>query len=180
MIIKGNEDLRIQKTITAIKDAFSDMLLTMDYDKITVKELCDRAKINKKTFYKYYENLDFLLEEILTTLSKGFLDKIKNYSVPEDLEKVNRDFFLYSVEQGLLYERIVCYAAHRDIGSKLIGDIVNRTWSISPAFNNLNPQHKNIFLCFVYNVGIELYRQWVNDGKKLPVDEIINLTYCAS
>lgn len=47
----GTEDLRVQKTITAIDQAFEELILTTDYEKITVAELDRRARINKKTFH---------------------------------------------------------------------------------------------------------------------------------
>ena len=53
MILRGTEDLRVQKTVTAIDQAFTAMLLESDYEDMSVKELCSRAKINKKTFYRY-------------------------------------------------------------------------------------------------------------------------------
>ena len=52
MKITGKEDLRIQKTMAGIHAAFEEMICEMDYDSITVKELCARAMINKKTFYQ--------------------------------------------------------------------------------------------------------------------------------
>ena len=176
MIIQGNEDLRIQKTIIAIKDIFSNMLLAMDYNKITVKELCDKAKINKKTFYKYYENLDFLLAELLDEFSNDFLNRIKDYTVPDDLEKINREFFKYSTEQGELYEKIICNAADRHIGSKMIDKIVKATWNKSSDFNELDKYKKKILLAFIYNVGIEIYRQWISDNKKISLEEIIDIS----
>ena len=57
MILSGHEDLRIVKTIEGVKAAFEALICEKDYEKITVKELCDRARINKKTFYHYYEDL---------------------------------------------------------------------------------------------------------------------------
>ena len=51
MILRGTEDLRVQKTVAAIDQAFTAMLLESDYEDMSVKELCARAKINKKTFY---------------------------------------------------------------------------------------------------------------------------------
>ncbi|MCQ2007662.1 hypothetical protein NOF63_06315 [Limosilactobacillus fermentum] len=47
----GTEDLRVQKTMTAIYQAFEELILTTDYEKITVAELARRARINKKTFH---------------------------------------------------------------------------------------------------------------------------------
>ena len=101
MILTGHEDLRIVKTIEGIKNAFESLICEKDYEKITVKELCDLARINKKTFYHYYETLDALLTEMQAELSTGYLERIKGFSLPEDLDKVNREFFLYSAEQGL-------------------------------------------------------------------------------
>lgn len=65
----GTEDLRVQKTITAIDQAFEELILTTDYEKITVAELARRARINKKTFYRYYPTKDDLLAELQTSLS---------------------------------------------------------------------------------------------------------------
>ena len=49
MLIKGTEDLRIQKTMAAIKESFEALICEKDYNDIKVTELCARAKINKKT-----------------------------------------------------------------------------------------------------------------------------------
>ena len=66
MIIRGTEDLRVQKTMAAIEQAFSELLLENDeFERISVTALCARAKINKKTFYHYYRTLDELLQEML-------------------------------------------------------------------------------------------------------------------
>ncbi len=50
MILTGCEDLRVQKTIIAINKVFEEMLIEMEYRKITVRELTERARINKKNF----------------------------------------------------------------------------------------------------------------------------------
>ena len=111
MILQGNEDLRVRKTIQGVKSAFEALICEKDYEKITVKELCDKAQINKKTFYHYYETLDTLLAELQSELAEGYLKRIKGYALPDDLDKVNREFFLYSAEHGLAYEKITCSGA---------------------------------------------------------------------
>ncbi len=39
MILTGNEDLRVQRTIESIKKAFEELICEMDYEKIKVTEL---------------------------------------------------------------------------------------------------------------------------------------------
>jgi len=73
MILTGNEDLRVQRTIESIKKAFEELICEMDYEKIKVTELCSRAKINKKTFYIYYPSLDDLLAEIQLEYANAYI-----------------------------------------------------------------------------------------------------------
>ena len=84
VILKGNEDLRVVKTIEAIKTNFEELICEKDYEKITVKELCDRARINKKTFYHYYPSLDDLLAELQYEISSAYIDKIKDFRPVKD------------------------------------------------------------------------------------------------
>ena len=44
-------DIRIEKTERAIRNAFLELRAAKPLEKITVKELCSLACINKSTFY---------------------------------------------------------------------------------------------------------------------------------
>ena len=74
MLINGTEDLRIQKTMDAIQKTFEDMICEMDYEKITVKELCERARINKKPFIGIIPTLDDLLTELQGVMIEEYLE----------------------------------------------------------------------------------------------------------
>lgn len=47
-------DARIRYTRVVIKDSFVKLLKSQPINKITVKDVCDLAEINRVTFYKYY------------------------------------------------------------------------------------------------------------------------------
>ena len=176
MILKGNEDLRVIKTIEGIKTAFEELICEKDYGRITVRELCDKARINKKTFYHYYETLDALLGEMQAEFSVSYLERIKGYSLPEDLEKVNREFFLYSVEQGLAYEKITCNGAYRSIRDEMVTEVNDTGWGGSVKYQRLSDFEKKLVMNFVNNAVLGAYIQWVEDGKRLPVEDVITMT----
>lgn len=176
MILKGHEDLRVVKTIEGIKTAFEELICENDYEKITVKELCDKARINKKTFYHYYETLDALLAEMQTELAADYIERIKAYSLPEDLDKVNREFFLYSAEQGLAYEKITCSGAWRSIRDEMVEGVNDAGWGKSKKYQALSDYEKKLLMSFVNNAVLTAYRQWVEDGKKMPLENIIEMT----
>ena len=176
MILDGTEDLRVQKTIEAIHKAFEEMLYEMNYEKITVKELCERAKINKKTFYRYYAVLDDLLAELQGLFTQEYLKRIENYKVPEDLGKINREFFLYSVEKGPLYEKITCSGSYDYIRSKMVNDVMNSKWGQSTWLQLLEPSKQAVLLEFIQSASMSVYRKWVADGKKIPLRDMIELS----
>lgn len=57
-------DVRTRFTKMAIEDAFISLLEEKPLRNITVKELCERAQINRGTFYRYYHDPVDLLESI--------------------------------------------------------------------------------------------------------------------
>ena len=70
-------DLREKKTKRSINNAFLELRTRKALEKITVKELCEKAEISKATFYLHYRDIYDLSEslqlatikEILTHLS---------------------------------------------------------------------------------------------------------------
>ena len=62
-------DLRIRYTKEMIQKNFLLQLEEKEIGKITVKAVCDRAEINRGTFYKYYADcyalMDGIEEEVL-------------------------------------------------------------------------------------------------------------------
>ena len=60
---------------TAVKmnRALIEILETKDFEYITIKEICDKALVNRSTFYLHYENTSELLAETTNYLIDGFL-----------------------------------------------------------------------------------------------------------
>lgn len=126
MKLTGSEDLRVQKTILAIRNAFQDLICEKDYAKITVKELCERAKVNKKTFYRYYPTLDDLLREVQEELSGEYMERTRGLRIPEDIEKITREFCEFSAAQGTYYERITCSQAYGDVRGPMMERVMGQ------------------------------------------------------
>ena len=178
MILTGSEDLRVRRTIDSIKSVFEQMVCEMDYEKIKVTELCSRAMINKKTFYVYYPTLDDLLAEMQSELSAEYIERIKDFRLPDELDKVNREFFLYSEEKGLAYEKITCAGSdsYQYIRSGMIKEVNNAGWQNSKKYGALPEYQQSMLMNFVNNSVLGIYRQWVEEGKQQSVEEIIELT----
>ncbi|MFR3499427.1 MAG: TetR family transcriptional regulator [Paraclostridium bifermentans] len=75
--MQHKNDLRIIKTNNNIRNTFVQLLNEKDFNSITVKDILDRALINRSTFYKYYTD-KYNLAEVITQV---FLDKFRSLEV---------------------------------------------------------------------------------------------------
>ncbi len=77
----GTQDRRIRKTRAVLKSSLLSLMKEKSVKHITVKELCDKADINRGTFYLHYTDVfdievqidDFLfryLDEFLVRIYK--------------------------------------------------------------------------------------------------------------
>ena len=57
-------DVRARYTRKIIKESFYTLLREKPLEKITVRELCEKAKINRSTFYKHYQDCYDLMNKI--------------------------------------------------------------------------------------------------------------------
>lgn len=121
----------------------------------------------------YFDSLDALLEYTLEKVRKEYTGRIKEYRVPDDILAITREFYLFSVEQGNFYDNLVCSENCQAIGSRLLMVLVRETWQNSRWFTSLCKNEQDMLLCFIYNTGVGLYRQWVLGGKKIPIKEMI-------
>ncbi len=69
-------DKRIEKTQKAIKEAFIKLRAKKPLEKISVKELCEIAYINKSTFYSHYENIYALSDALEYELVLSIISSI--------------------------------------------------------------------------------------------------------
>lgn len=56
-------DKRVEKTKKIIRQALFQLLETNELTKITVTELCKKAKISRRTFYIHYESTEAVMDE---------------------------------------------------------------------------------------------------------------------
>lgn len=173
MRIVGYEDLRVQKTIKVIYQAFESLIVEKDYQQITVTELARRAEINKKTFYRYYPTLDALLAELQARYSEDYLKIIGEYEYPRDLEKSLRSFFEYSNSMGAAYDKISTNRVYSGIRQQMIDKVMLSTWHNSSEFKKLTNFERETLLKYIENIGLQIYQQWVADDKEEPIENVI-------
>lgn len=80
----GQIDLRIIRSKKMIKEAFINLVEEKGYENITIKDISDKAMINRKTFYSHYESVNALFLDILKEHVDVLLESFRYDYVAEE------------------------------------------------------------------------------------------------
>jgi len=73
----NNEELdpRVQRTRNLLRNAFIDLVCEQGYHDTTIKDITDRATLNRVTFYLHYDNKDQFLASTIKSLIQELVAK---------------------------------------------------------------------------------------------------------
>ena len=72
-------DARVRYTVHMIQNVFLELLKEKPVAKITVKEICGHAEINRSTFYKHYQDVYDLMEKLENEAVEAFEKLLDSY-----------------------------------------------------------------------------------------------------
>lgn len=83
----GRQDLRVPKTKKNLKATLRQLLTEKPFEKITVKEICERALTSRITFYNYYSDKYALLDDLFQDMNRDLEDhfrELQRYNEADD------------------------------------------------------------------------------------------------
>lgn len=170
------ESRRTRYTRRAIQDAFIDLLREKPLGQITVSELCERADVNRSTFYAHYSSL----QDLLHTIENETIDWVSHA-----LEEMSNDANSAGVEQSI--ERVCEYIAQNsnhlqvlmspradiDFQRRLIGLLYDHHDQMAHLqANNETPLESAMHMQFAIHGSIGLIQYWLANGLQASPKEI--------
>ena len=170
-------DLRVKKTRTAIKNTMKEMICEMKPSDITIKELTERAQIHRKTFYLHYTSIEALFEDMLQDIANSYYKKIDIVPIPMPMLEVNRVFFDFFANSEPYIERLICAPEYQDFCNKAFqNSFLQHNRNRYNPYKKYSKEEQNIINIFLSVSSITMYRQWVADGKNIPLERMISLS----
>lgn len=169
------QDLRYRKNEKIIRDTFREMIAETDYSKISIKELTERAQINRKTFYLHYSSLDHLLSSLQLEIMSPTFQMIEETSFPDDVEKIIRHSFQIMASLDAVDKKILSAKGHfpnEGTPSDLIREHYFQKYDRFSDYNRF--ESGLIITYFSVCLGV-IYRQWEANGQRIPIEEMVPL-----
>ncbi len=82
MNVKNNR--RFHDTEISMEAAMLDLMKEMEFEKITVKKICERAQVNRSTFYAHFIDIFDMMDKMEQELRKELLNSYLEHNLPEE------------------------------------------------------------------------------------------------
>ena len=171
----GKMDLRKTRTQKLIQDTFKEMLCEMDIERITVKELTDRAMINRKTFYFHYDTIEQLVDLLLEQVTREYINTFERLPEGRPHEDANAVFFRFFSNQPDWFQKIINYPSY----SSLCNQVFDKAYyhalekTPNPDWKRLPQSVQNMIAIYYRSATLDLYRQWHRERERLTIDDAI-------
>ncbi|HJD39917.1 MAG TPA: TetR family transcriptional regulator [Candidatus Blautia stercoripullorum] len=170
------QDLRYLKNENLIRETFRKMICEMDYSKISIKELAQRAQINRKTFYLHYSSLDHLLAVLQLEIMEPTVQMISETKFPEDAEIIIKKSFEIMASLDWADKKIL--STKGDLPEKKgPSDLIRE--QLFQKYDHLaqySPFESSLILTyFSVCLGV-IFRQWEANSQQIPIEEMIQMT----
>ena len=106
MNTKNNQ--RYQETETRMEAAVLELMKHTEFEKITVRKICEKAQVNRSTFYAHFTDIYDLLDKMETYLGRELLDRYSSEPRKEHQPFSEKSFipFLQHIKKHSYFYRI--------------------------------------------------------------------------
>ena len=149
-------DLRVLKTKKNIRDAFLELRKKQSLDEIKVNALCEKAMINKTTFYNHYQDIYELAKELESEVLDSFFEKFSDI----DMMLTDANRFINGMHAALEAENDMLRVLFMDKLEELIERIEKR-------IRKYYAKEDQMLISFLIGGSIHLMMKSKNDNEEV-------------
>ncbi len=175
-------------TALIIDKAFIELLSKKDIQYITVKEICEKAGVNRSTFYLHYETVNDLLEETIDYINSefqssfqvdgdSFVNSISELPL-EDLILIKREYMVPYLEYVKGHKNVYKAAVNNSVIMRSEERMLSLYMHVlKPIFIRFGiPENEQKYwMKFYINGVMAIVFEWLKNDCKESVDDIFSI-----
>ena len=174
------EDHRIKLTKLMIRKAYAELLKERQDKKITVKDLCERADVNRGTFYSHYKDVDDLQNQIIGQFKSLLEDTFIDFLSTVDVENLSTTDFIKGLLKSIYANKDFCeILLYSGNSQSLLSEILDMAKNLvnnfyTKLFKDKSIEEINFWYNFVAGGAVFVILNWINEEFKEPIDKLSN------
>ena len=172
------ESRKTQYTRKSLADGLIELMKHKPFDRISVKELCEYADVNRSTFYMHYEDIYALLRAIEEETIAWMHQCVEEVSGMRGREAIVRSLerhYEFLVKNSKYLQVLMSEQGNLAFQKRIYASICKAFGDVFEQFTA--PIEKNMRFIFVIHGGIGITQQWLKNGLKESPREMAELTY---
>jgi len=169
MVMKNQkEDRRVKYTKMVLKESLIDLLSKKDIAAVTIKQICEKADINRATFYSHYADQYDLLRKI----EDEFLENVKVYiaifkqkKTDAVLVEVLEKIFEYIKDNAKLCKHLLSQQGNLEFQKRIMMLIYDTNIVIKPG-ESLKKGEEEYMYSFIITGCVGVIHKWLEEGMK--------------
>lgn len=176
MNTKNNQRTRLSKIL--LKNALMDLLSEKgSVTKISVRELCERADLNRSTFYAHYSEPKELLEEVEAELLDATREHLQKIGAENDIgaHRYLLSFLMYIKENDKPFRTLLIDAGDPEFRSKFMQQsIIQFVENLDIAFPKEQEQY---IYSYILNGSTGVIIQWMRSDYSIDENALVDLLF---
>ena len=183
----NKSESKYYNTACLMNEALILLVEKKEYSFITIKEICEKAGVNRSTFYLHYETMNDLLSETIEYIGKKIHKKFNNKVLDKQTIKNSKleDLFLVTPEYLLPYLEFlrankaiykIAYSQPNVFKEQYVVNHLHKN-IFEPILNRfLVPKNEQKYMMSFYLSGMgALMMEWIKNDCKEDIQTIINI-----
>lgn len=167
-------DYRVRSTLNSIDNALVELLGEKAIAKITVKELCARAGINRATFYRHCRDVFSLMMDIEEALLAKLEEQLQLH-LDDPLDIGDTMLFVSKCIKAEGERYRVLFSKNGDpVFSQKVFDVAygHSKNDMQAAYPHLGEAQRQWIFGYVASGCCAIWQKWIADGMKQPPEEV--------
>lgn len=157
-------DARVRYTRMVIKNAFITLLKQKPLNKMSVKDVCELAEINRATFYKHYSDCFDLMDKTQDALIAQLQGMMRS-AKPQDTRQMFTEIFARIQENGDLYLTLTSTHGDSTFPTRIIALCYEEAKRITEnQFPDISSTKREWLYFFCANGCSGILSHWIHSG----------------
>jgi AcrR family transcriptional regulator len=172
--VKRNEDRRVKRTKRVLRECLFELLENATIDEITVKELTEKADVNRSTFYFYYKDIADMMMQIQNDIFEVFRETViapqASFVTVGDFTSYLLRFLEFCKEHEDICKFVVSNDPNNFLSKKIQKALLEHVPDSHSVFPDDDP--RRYLTCFAVSAMWETVLMWMYDGMTVPADKM--------
>ena len=165
-------DRRVKYTRALLKEALIELLQEKHISKISVKALCEKADVNRSTFYTHFSNQFALLSHIQNEVKNNLKHFLEQYI--DDRMPITEQNLIGILEYAKKNKALFTVLLSENSDQAFQKDLIELV-ELIPFQYDIPPRKKEYILNFAITGCISVFHKWLREGAQESPQEMATL-----